>query len=181
LVFQVFLNDLHLPFIYRSVYSVNDNLIQNSPAVKKGAAPKNAVLWNPKWRLRNGCDCRLKAKILIMTIQVNLCWFPHVSLWFSTTFTWIVVIKICDWACENRACGHMKFDYFFTFSRLITFCHNKLWSWNFQHLLNVYLAIQHKLQNANIVFHYWVMTCNVIGCSLCPHALFLQAQSHFCL
>ena len=29
-----------------------------------------------------------------------------------------------------------------------------------------------------MLFDHWVMTCNMIGCSLCPHALFLQAQSH---
>ena len=27
---------------------------------------------DPRWRLRNGCDGRLMAKILITTIQVNL-------------------------------------------------------------------------------------------------------------
>jgi len=33
----------------------------------------------------------------------------------------------CDQACENRACGHMIFPYFFNFSELITFYPNMLW------------------------------------------------------
>ena len=28
----------------------------------------------------------------------------------------------CDRACDNRACGHMIFTYFFTLSSHITFC-----------------------------------------------------------
>jgi len=28
---------------------------------------------------------------------------------------------MCDWACENRACGQMIFAYFFNLSELITF------------------------------------------------------------
>ena len=83
----------------------------------------------------------------------------------------------CDQACENRACGCMKFDRFFTISWLISFYDDKLWSWHFQRLLNIFLAIHQKLQNANNLFQCWVMTCNVIGCSLCPHALFSQARS----
>ena len=41
-------------------------------------------MWNPKWQPRNGCDGRLKAKISITTIQVNLGCLLHVSLWFGT-------------------------------------------------------------------------------------------------
>ena len=36
-------------------------------------------------------------------------------------------IYICDRACNNRACGHMIFAYFFTFSSLIMFCTIMLW------------------------------------------------------
>ena len=39
-----------------------------------------------------------------------------------------------------------------------------LWPWNFQQLLNI------TLHNTK--------TCYVIGSNLCPHALFLQVQSH---
>ena len=79
-------------------------------------------------------------------------------------------IYICNQVVyKNR---HIKFHHSFEISWLITFYNDKLWSWNFQHLLNIYLAIQQKLQNTNILFHCWVMICNVIGCSLCPHALF---------
>ena len=45
-------------------------------------------------------------------------------------------------------------------------------------ILNVYWVKQHQLQHANILFHCWIMTCYVIGCSLCPHALFSQAWSY---
>jgi len=79
-----------------SNYTVNF-FLANSPVVKKCVAPKNAVvkkIWNPKWWPRNGCDNRLKAKNLIMTIQVNLCRLIHISLRFSTKFTWIVFIKM---------------------------------------------------------------------------------------
>ena len=38
---------------------------------------------------------RLMAKILITTIQVNLCCLIPASLGISTKFTWIVVIKFC--------------------------------------------------------------------------------------
>ena len=41
-----------------------------------------------------GCDSRLMAKILIATIQVNLCCLLYISLGFGTKFTWIVIIKI---------------------------------------------------------------------------------------
>jgi len=49
-------------------------------------------MWNPMWWSRNSCDGRLIAKILI-TIQVNLCCFLHVSLGLGTKFTLIAVIK----------------------------------------------------------------------------------------
>ena len=42
-----------------------------------------------------------------------------------------IVINNCDWACKNRACGHMIFDYFFTLSSVITFCIIMLWQCNF--------------------------------------------------
>jgi len=33
-------------------------------------------------------------------------------------------VYICDRACENKACGHMIFAYFFNLSELITFYPN---------------------------------------------------------
>ena len=42
---------------------------------------------------RNGCNGVLITKILIITIQVNLCCLLHASLGFGTKFTWIIVIK----------------------------------------------------------------------------------------
>ena len=44
---------------------------------------------------------------------------------------------ICDRACDNRACGHMIFAYFFTLSLLITFCTIMLWDSNFQLLVGI--------------------------------------------
>jgi len=42
---------------------------------------------NPRWQPRNGCDGRFIAKILITTIQANLCCLLHVSQGFGTKFT----------------------------------------------------------------------------------------------
>ena len=50
-------------------------------------------MWNPKWRPRNGCDNRLKAKILIMTIQVNLMLNRSETRRRGHKFNWIVDIK----------------------------------------------------------------------------------------
>jgi len=52
--------------------------------------PKKAIVKKDvKSRLatRNGCDGRLLAKILITTIQANLCCLLYISLGFSTKFT----------------------------------------------------------------------------------------------
>jgi len=70
-----------------------------------------------------------------------------------------------------------QFDYFFKLSWFITFYDDTLWSWKFKNLWKIKVATQYKLQNTNILFHCWVMTCNMIGCNLCPNALFSQAQS----
>jgi len=46
-------------------------------------ALKNAVVKKDvksKMATKNGCDGRLKAKILIMTIKVNLCCLLHISV-----------------------------------------------------------------------------------------------------
>ena len=75
------------------------NLNQNSQAVikecgsQKGQGEKRCKSKVVAKKL-NGCDGRLMANILIMTIQVNLHCLLHVSLGFGTKFTRIVVIKI---------------------------------------------------------------------------------------
>ena len=59
----------------RILSSVYIYLIKNSQAVKKGAAPKKAMVKKDvksKVAAKNGCDGRLMVKILIATIQVNL-------------------------------------------------------------------------------------------------------------
>jgi len=50
-------------------------------------------MWNLRWRPRNGWDGRLIAKILIMTIHVNLVLNPSETWRKQHKFTWIVVIK----------------------------------------------------------------------------------------
>ena len=46
----------------------------------------------------------------------------------------------CDWACENRACGHTNFDHFFRLFSCITLYFIMLWPWNFQSLFTAYLS-----------------------------------------
>ena len=105
---------------YLPIYSY---LIKNSQAIKKGAASKKTrmkKMWNPRWRPRNGCDGRLMAKILITTIQVNLCCLLQVSLGFGTKFTWIFIIKNCAINLPSQlflGC-HLRFHIFFTLAFL---------------------------------------------------------------
>ena len=75
---QYFYNSVssHLKLFSGSKY----DLIQKQPSCKKVCGPTKAIvkkMWNPRWQPRNGCDGRLIAKILIMTIQVNLCTIWH--------------------------------------------------------------------------------------------------------
>ena len=58
---------------------------------------------------------RLKAKILITTIQVNLCCLIPASLEISTKFTWIVVIKFFHQPIPSQPFLGRHFD-FTTFS-----------------------------------------------------------------
>jgi len=57
-----------------SVLKLNCNLIQKQPSSKKSVRPPH---WEKKVKskvvAKNGCNGRLIAKILISTIQVNLC------------------------------------------------------------------------------------------------------------
>ena len=57
-----------------------------------------------------------------------------------------VMLKInelnnCDWACENRAYGHMIFDYFFKLPSHITFYTIMLLQCNFQVIVRISLAL----------------------------------------
>ena len=73
-------------------------LIQKHPSCKKSVwstrRPLWKKMWNPRWQPRNSCDGRLIAKILMMTIQVNL--VPNYrEMWRRQhKFTWIFVFKI---------------------------------------------------------------------------------------
>ena len=74
-------------------------------------------------------------------------------------------------------------DFCLLFQIFIT--HNFLYHYamaiKFQRIVRMQLALWCKLQNVNTLFQYWDITYRVMGCSLCPHALFLQAQSHLSL
>ena len=72
-------------FLWRAKQPWNTLSNPKQLSCKKWAAPR---------RPRNGYDGRFRAKILTMTIQVNLCCLFHTSLGFDTKFTWIVVFKI---------------------------------------------------------------------------------------
>ena len=63
---------------------------------------------------------RLIAKILITTIQANLCCLLHVSLGFSSKFTWIVFIKIfaINLLSQPFLGRHFIFHIFFTLAFL---------------------------------------------------------------
>jgi len=114
-------------------------------------------------------------KLHLRKLLISFLWMGEMHLYKNfCTFK-------CDRACENRACGHMIFAYFFNISKLITFYSNMLWQWNFQHLVRIYLALWCRLQNENILFQNWDMTFRETGCSLCPHALFSQAWSQIAL
>jgi len=73
-------------------------LIQKQPSCKKSVRPPRRPLWkkmwNPRWWPRNGCDGSLIAKILIMTIQVNLVLDLSETWRRQHKFAWIVIIKI---------------------------------------------------------------------------------------
>ena len=72
---------------------------KNNPVVKKCVAPKKAIVKKLKSIQGGGqkmlCwyTCRLKAKILIMTIQVNLCCLLHILLRFGTKFVLFLLLK----------------------------------------------------------------------------------------
>jgi len=73
-----------------------------NPSCKKSAWPLRMLwwkkMWNPNWRPRNGCDCRFKAKILIMTIHAAFSMLYYNS---AHKFTWIVIIKILPLAYHH--------------------------------------------------------------------------------
>ena len=100
-------------------YKKKWNLIQNSPAVKK-VRPSRMLLWkkmwNIKWWPRNGCDSRLKANILIMTVQW-ICVPNCTETWRRQhKFTWIVNIKIFAFSLPSQPFlgRHFIFHIFFT-------------------------------------------------------------------
>jgi len=69
---------------------------------------------NPRWRPRNGCGGRLMAKILIMTIQVNL--VPnHSETWRRQhKFAWIVIkIFAINLPSQPFLGRHLGFHIFF--------------------------------------------------------------------
>jgi len=85
--------------------------------------------------------------------------------------------SICDRACENRTCEHMKFDYFFTLSWLITFYDDMLWSWHFQqfikHLIGYIYNTSYKIQifcstSELWPVMWWDVVCDHMPCFCMP-------------
>ena len=74
------------------------------------------------------------------------------------------IIK-CDWTCENRACGHMRFVYFFKLSSLITFYTIKLLQSNFSALDKQVYDASYRMQ---IFCSSAIICCVTAGCSLLP-------------
>ena len=75
-------------------------------------------MWNPRWGPRNGCDGRLIAKVLIITIQVNL--VPNLNeTWrMQHKFTWIIVIKTFAISLHTITAAILDFTSFFTMAFL---------------------------------------------------------------
>ena len=92
------------------------------PTCKKCLAPKKAILRNPRWQPRNGCDGRLIAKILQMTIQVNSVLNPSQAWRRQHKFSWIIVITIfaIDLPSQPFLGHHLGFTSFFTMAFLGT-------------------------------------------------------------
>jgi len=115
---------------------------------------------NPRWRSRNGCDGRLIAKNLIVTIQVNLCCLLHVSVWLGTKFTWIVAIKILAISLPSQPFlgRHLRFHIFFH-NGLLEGC-TLFYSWNvfgldFTSFCNCMLQSWHIAINVCCYFSYF--------------------------
>ena len=74
------------------------------------------------------------------------------------------------------ACENIKFDNFFQIFMTHNFFNDTFWLCNFQKLLNIEVTQVVNYKYYAPFLRY--MTCYVIGCSLCPHTLLSQAQSH---
>ena len=60
---------------------------------------------------------------------------------FLTSQQFYIAITKCDRACENRACGHMIFAYFFKLPSHTTFYTINLLQCNFQVIVSIYFAL----------------------------------------
>ena len=135
-------------------------------------------MWNPKWQPRNGCDGRLKAKILITSIQVNLCCLLHVSLRFGTKFTWIVVIKIFTFSLPLQPFlgRHFGFHFFKGKSIIVEQCKHTFFCafahiyeglrirnvfWNLS--LACWVQDRHTLIQQSHVFHSYASAIKIIN------------------
>jgi len=86
-------------------------------------------MWNPNRRPRNGCDGRLKAKILITTIQVNL--MPNRSETWKRQhkFTWIIVIKIFTFSLPSQPFLGLHFGFHIFFHNSSLGGHTLFYNW----------------------------------------------------
>jgi len=92
----------------------NTKTVQSQKSVQPPRKVLWKKMWNSKWRPRNSCDGRLKAKILIF--NKNSSEFVEVKCGEGDTkFTWIVVIKIFAFSLPSQpfiGC-HFGFHIFF--------------------------------------------------------------------
>ena len=104
------------------------NVIQQ-PSCKKSvqAAYKIAVekmMWNPKWRPRNGCDGRLMAKQ-----QLRWIYLCHIG----TKFTWNIVIIIFAISVSSQPLLGHHFGFQHSWSPMVFFFRDGMWDdclWN---------------------------------------------------
>jgi len=103
------------------------------PSGKKSVRPPRMLLWkkmwNPKWQPRNDCDCRLKAKVLITTIQDNLVLNRSETWRRQHKFAWIVVIKIFAFSLQSQPFLGRHFGFHISFHNSILGGRTLFYSW----------------------------------------------------
>ena len=106
-------------------YKKRWNLHKKQPNCLKRCSPCEKTawkkLWNQRWRPRSGCDGRIMAKFLIITIQVNLVPIPSEAGRRQHKFAWIVIIKnFAIILASQPLLGHQL--WFHNFFHAVFFC-----------------------------------------------------------
>jgi len=122
--------------------------------------------------------------------RLRTCWLPHIfgkyarhkSNGSSSDELQCICTSICDWACKNRACGLLKFDYFSNFGscNFLFQCDTATKISRF--VDNLFCITTLLTENPNTPFQHWdnYVSSNDMVC-FSPHALFSQARSHMTL